>query len=80
MTPYEHKVQNFGRYVGAEYALMIDGRVRQYYKKGDRASKNCPYFLGVNQIWQNSCNSSLATTFESYRMTHKNVEVVKITD
>lgn len=75
---YLLKIQNFGRKVGAEYALVIDGRLRQYYKKGDSSSKNCPYFMGDKQIWQNSCNSSLATTFAAYRMTHKNIEVIQI--
>lgn len=75
---YLLKIQNFGRKVGAEYALVIDGRLRQYYKKGDSSSKNCPYFMGDKQIWQNSCNSSLATTLASYQMTHKNVEMLII--
>ncbi len=75
---YLLKIQNFGRNVGAEYGLVINGRLRQYYKKGDSVSKNCPYFMGDKQIWQNSCNSSLATTFAAYRMTHESVEVIKI--
>lgn len=75
---YRLKIQNYGRKVGAEYGLVINGRLRQYYKKGDSGSKNCPYFMGDKQIWENSCNSSLETTFAAYRMTHKNIEVIKI--
>jgi len=78
MKPYEHKIQEWGKIVGAQYAMLIDGRLRHFYKKGDRASRNCPYFMDEKLVWKNSCNSSLATTFASYRMTHKNVVVIKI--
>ena len=44
MTTYDlDKVLRYGQKIGADVAIIQNGKLRNYYKKGDKASKHCVY-------------------------------------
>lgn len=78
------KVMRYGRKIGAEYALIINGELSRYYKKGDKASKYCPYFYANFQYdvplgWRNSYNPSIHGVAEFYTNLGNQVELLEIT-
>ena len=76
---YDHdKVVRYGQKIGAEYALVLNGRLRQYYKKGNRESKFSPYCYDISLKWENTNMSSLAYIFRCYKNSYPDVTIIEI--
>ena len=64
---YLHEVVEYGKYIEAEAALMKDGGVYLYYKRGNKESKYCAYNFDPNDtnrlFWKNSSNTCYFRAF-----------------
>ncbi|MDC4361041.1 hypothetical protein NQ651_17810 [Acinetobacter baumannii] len=76
------KVLSYGQKIGAEKALIIDGSLSRYYRKGDKASKHCMYFYGksgaAKLAWGNSFEYCLDRVVKFYKGLGHSVEVIEI--
>lgn len=73
----------YGQKAGAEVAVLVDGQLRNYYKKGDKASKYCAYTLvdhknGRPMRWESANEYSYHRIIEFYKGRGMNIEMIEI--
>ncbi|WP_228203397.1 hypothetical protein [Acinetobacter sp. CFCC 10889] len=79
-----NKVLRYGFRIGAEQALILDGELSRYYKKGDRASKYCLYSYtdhrnGRPLRWEIAWIYDVSQVVDFYKKTMgKSVELIPI--
>jgi hypothetical protein len=74
------KVIRYGQKIGANHALVLNGRLRKYYKKGDRSSNFSPYMYDINLRWENTNMSSLSYVLRCYRASYPDALIIDIPD
>ena len=77
------KVIRYGVRIGAEQALIIDGTLSRYYKKGDIHSKHCAYSYtdhknGRPLRWENAYTYSACRSLEFYQNLGYSAELIDI--
>ena len=77
------KILNYGVKINALKALIIDGKLSRYYKKGNLASKRCWYVYSNNVYgrplrWVNSCETCVFRIAKFYQNLGFSVELVDI--
>lgn len=83
---YLKQVVEYGKYIGAREALMINGVLYLYYKRGDKASKFCCYNFDASSEekiaigWANSFNTSVERVYEFYVGLGKKCDLILINE
>ncbi|AMW80492.1 hypothetical protein AMD27_16375 (plasmid) [Acinetobacter sp. TGL-Y2] len=81
---YLHEVVEYGKYIEAEAALMKDGGVYLYYKRGNKESKYCAYNFDPNDTnrlyWKNSSNTCYFQAFNFYVNIGWKVDLISISE
>ena len=77
------KVQRYGQRMGADVAIVIDGQLHNYFKKGDRASRFCLYSLTNHNNkrpirWESTTESTWERVVGFWRNLGKSVDVIVI--
>lgn len=77
------KTISFGRKIGAKVAIVMNGRLRNYYKPGDAASKYCLYTYtqhnnGRPLRWEATSEFSYKRIVDFYRNLKHTIEVIQI--
>lgn len=72
------KVIRYGQRIGAEKALVLNGRLRKYYKKGDVFSKYSPYMYDIGLMWVNTNMPSVAYIIRCYESSYPDVLIIDI--
>lgn len=79
---YLREVIEYGRMIGAERVVMMNGSCYQYYKKGNKDSKYCELVLNPDNVrllkWQNSYNTCLEQGIAFYQGLGWQVEVIDV--
>lgn len=77
------KIIPYGQKIGAEKALIKNGKLQCYYKKGDKASKWCWYVYTNNEYgrplkWVSSNETCVYRIADFYRNLHHKIELIEI--
>lgn len=77
------KVVKYGLGIGADKALIIDGKLSRYYKKGDAASKYCVYSYtdhknGRPLRWENALTYTAEQNLAFYLGINLKAELLEI--
>ena len=79
------KILKYGIKINALKALIIDGKLSRYYKKGNSASKGCWYVYSNNiygrpLVWVNSCETCVYRIADFYKNLGYSVQLIDIPD
>lgn len=78
MTYDLDKVIRYGQRIGASHALVLRGRLRKYYKKGDLSTRFSPYMFDTDLYWKNTNMPSLAYILRCYESSYPNALIIEI--
>ena len=84
MATYDlDKVLRYGQKIGADVAIIQNGKLRNYYKKGDKASKHCVYTYtnyenGRPLRWESANEFCIERILNFYRNLGHTMEAIQI--